>query len=101
MDVDRVIADLDTLSAADLRRLRKAIEDLYGHYESWTEEKPAPVKQYRQERIRCKNPGCKTCSEHGGHGPYWYAFWVENGKTRKQYLGKHLPAGVDVPAPTG
>src|ERR671932_2680922 len=98
MDVDRVIQDLDTLSAADLRRLRKAIEDLYGHYESWTEEKPAPERKYRLEWVLCGKPNCKKCAGGPGHGPYYYAYWVENGKTQKRYLCKELPAGVDAAA---
>ena len=25
------------------------------------------------------------------HGPYWYAYWKEDGRTRSQYIGKELP----------
>lgn len=46
---------------------------------------------YRQEFIKCNNPRCKKCSEGGSHGPYWYRFWWEDGKTRKEYIGKNLP----------
>ncbi len=49
------------------------------------------MKQYREEWVRRGKPGCKACAEGGGHGPYFYAFWVEQGKTCKHYLGKHLP----------
>lgn len=42
---------------------------------------------YRQEYVRCGKDACTTCP----HGPYWYAYWRENGRTRSQYIGRHLP----------
>jgi len=41
---------------------------------------------YRQEFIRCGREGCKSCP----HGPYWYAYWWDKGRTRKKYVGKKL-----------
>ena len=45
--------------------------------------------------IRCARAGCRVCSANNtgqrGHGPYWYAFWKEDGRTRSKYLGKELP----------
>jgi len=41
------------------------------------------VKTYRLQYIRC-GKGCRGCP----HGPYWYAFWKEDGKTRSEYIGK-------------
>jgi len=38
----------------------------------------------RDEFIRCGRKGCKSCP----HGPYRYAYWKENGKLRKKYLGR-------------
>lgn len=104
MDVDRVIAELDTLRVPELQRLRQAIEDIYGHYEAVAHppaDAPAPERKYRQEWVLCGKPSCKKCAGGVGHGPYWYSYWVEGGKTRKQYHGKFLPAGVDAPAPKG
>ena len=40
---------------------------------------------YRQERVYC-GKGCKGCP----HGPYWYAYWKENGRTHTRYIGKEL-----------
>jgi len=60
---------------------------------------------YRQQYVRCGKPGCQRCPPHGpGHGPYWYGFyWDYRQRTRSFYVGKHLPAGVqvvsDTPAP--
>jgi hypothetical protein len=50
-------------------------------------------KTYRLERVRCGKESCK-CAEGQLHGPYWYAYWSEGGKTRSQYVGKQLPKGV-------
>ena len=41
---------------------------------------------YRQERVRCSREGCTGCP----HGPYWYAYWRENGRLRSRYIGKDL-----------
>lgn len=48
---------------------------------------PELVVTYRQERVRCGKDSCSTCP----HGPYWYAYWREDGRTSKQYIGRHLP----------
>ncbi|MDM7911956.1 MAG: hypothetical protein QUS09_02565 [Methanotrichaceae archaeon] len=40
---------------------------------------------YRLERVSC-GKGCKGCP----HGPYWYGYWKEGGKTRSKYIGKRL-----------
>jgi hypothetical protein len=51
------------------------------------EEPGMPTVTYRQEQVRCGKAHCSTCP----HGPYWYAYWKEGGRTRKQYIGRHLP----------
>lgn len=53
-------------------------------------EKAVDHKTYRLVSIRCGKENCK-CAEGSGHGPYWYAYWSEQGKTRSQYIGKKLP----------
>jgi hypothetical protein len=50
----------------------------------------APHKTYQQELVRCGKEGCR-CTRGELHGPYWYAYWTEGGKTRSQYVGKELP----------
>lgn len=50
-------------------------------------------KTYRLELVRCGRKTCK-CVEGQLHGPYWYAYWTEGGRTRSQYIGKKLPRGV-------
>ncbi len=41
---------------------------------------------YRLEKVKCGKKGCNKCP----HGPYWYAYWKENGKTKSKYIGKTL-----------
>jgi hypothetical protein len=53
-------------------------------------------KTYRLQVVRCGKENCK-CRKGSLHGPYWYACWVENGKTKSQYIGKKLPKGVQHP----
>lgn len=43
---------------------------------------------FRYETVRCGKPNCSRCP----HGPYWYAYWKENGRTRSRYIGRTLPA---------
>jgi hypothetical protein len=50
---------------------------------------------YRQERVNCGKPTCRTCSDFDGHGPYWYAYSVQGCYTRKKYIGKKLPPAVE------
>jgi hypothetical protein len=53
-------------------------------------------KTYRLERVRCGKESCK-CADGHLHGPYWYAYWFEGGKTKSQYIGKQLPKGIKLP----
>ena len=48
-----------------------------------------PAVTYRTQSVRCGKQ-CAACP----HGPYWYAFWKENGRSRSQYIGNVLPADV-------
>ena len=48
-----------------------------------------PTVSYRSQHVRC-GKGCAACP----HGPYWYAFWKEGGRSRSQYIGGVLPADV-------
>jgi DNA-binding SARP family transcriptional activator len=59
--------------------------------------KPEPATvSYQQKYTRCNKPTCRPCAEGPGHGPYWYAYWWEGGRTRTRYLGKTLPEGAVV-----
>lgn len=43
-----------------------------------------PVVRLRQQLVKCGKESCTTCP----HGPYWYAYWTEDGRRRSKYLGK-------------
>lgn len=46
---------------------------------------------YQLERVRCGKVGCKCAGAQGAlHGPYWYAYWRDDGKLRSRYVGKQL-----------
>src|SRR5438067_13575384 len=51
---------------------------------------------YRQQYTRCGKERCRKCKEGAGHGPYWYAYWSENGRTISKYIGIRLPADIEV-----
>lgn len=46
---------------------------------------PANVN-LRQQMVKCGRDSCTSCP----HGPYWYAYWREEGKRKSKYLGKLL-----------
>jgi DNA-binding SARP family transcriptional activator len=50
---------------------------------------------YRQQYTRCGKQRCRKCREGLGHGPYWYAYWSENGRTVSKYIGAQLPPEVE------
>jgi hypothetical protein len=39
----------------------------------------------RQEYVKCGNPDCQNL-----HGPYFYAYWEQDKKLKKRYVGKNL-----------
>src|SRR5437016_4547526 len=50
---------------------------------------------YRQQFTRCGKQRCRKCREGEGHGPYWYAYWSEKGRTVSKYVGIELPMGSE------
>ena len=50
---------------------------------------PEPKVSLRQRSVKCGKSGCTSCP----HGPYWYAYWTENGKRRSKYIGRMLDEG--------
>ncbi len=49
---------------------------------------------YHQQVSYCGKPRCRRCREGIGHGPYWYAYKVVNGRTIRTYIGKALPPDI-------
>ena len=98
MGIDRqLIRQVRALDEYDLRRLlilvqgmllQQAEEAPIGPSSTpWTSGKVT----YRLQRVRCGKRGCASCP----HGPYWYAYWREDGKVRSRYIGRELPAGSE------
>ena len=53
-----------------------------------------PEVKLRKQLVRCGKDSCTRCP----HGPYWYAYWTEDGRRRSRYLGgppvvNSLPTG--------
>jgi hypothetical protein len=93
MNAERIIDHLGTLSLAELRKVATATTALISQIESWQQpntEIQARRKTYRQEYTRCGKATCRCTTGHE-HGPYWFAYWSEQGRTRKEYIGKKLP----------
>lgn len=60
-----------------------------------TQELPTDIPvSYQSERRKCGKRRCSVCAQGEGHGPYWYAYWIEGGMKRVAYLGKNLPESV-------
>jgi tetratricopeptide (TPR) repeat protein len=51
---------------------------------------------YRQQYTRCGKERCRKCREGTGHGPYWYAYWSEKGRTVSKYIGITLPEHIEM-----
>lgn len=93
---------VEQLSWEELRQLDRYLHELLQEIEA-VRGQEMPVKQdteilderklgsrtYRLQRIKCGKTSCK-CASGERHGPYWYAFWWENGSTRTKYIGKNL-----------
>ena len=93
----RLFGDLRRLDDPDLRRvlifvrglLRARGDDLgAAEGEEFGVDETGPVT-YRLESVKCGKPGCTKCP----HGPYWYAYWREDGKVRSRYIGPEIPQG--------
>ena len=56
----------------------------------------APRVRLRKQMVRCGKGSCTRCP----HGPYWYAYWWEDGKRRSRYVGKLDEETVNSPDPS-
>jgi hypothetical protein len=88
-----LIREIRALDAYDLRRLQMLIRGLLLEDDppDAADQDTAGKVTFRQEMVRCGKQGCTRCP----HGPYWYAYWREGGRTRSRYVGKHLPGEQD------
>ena len=96
MPIDRdLIRAIRRMDEYDLRRLMIFVRGLLLHRDGpdFVAEQPEETSKvtYRLEPVRCGKAGCTRCP----HGPYWYAYWREDGRLRSRYIGKHLPEGAE------
>ena len=88
-----LVSEVRRLDEYDLRRLMILVRGLLLHADGAPDPPPTPRRvTYRQEHVRCGKQRCTTCP----HGPYWYAYWKEGGRTRSRYIGRHLPGEAPV-----
>lgn len=88
----QLLRDVRRLDQYDLRRLMIIARGLLIERGSWVpDEGDGSSVTYRQQHVRCGKESCTSCP----HGPYWYAYWREDGKQRSRYIGKELPEGSD------
>lgn len=85
---------LSHLSLSELRQIRTWLDNRLEKTDKKSEaviidEIDNDGKTYRLQRVRCGKETCK-CMTGDLHGPYWYAYWLENGKTKSKYVGKKL-----------
>jgi hypothetical protein len=88
-----LVRQVRRLDEAELRRLLILTRGLLLGSEGPViepEEVPGvPAVRYHQQEVRCGRE-CGSCP----HGPYWYASWTEDGRTRRTYIGRDLPGDV-------
>lgn len=82
-----LIREIRRLDTYDLRRLQMLIRELLSSDEAPGSPPGQGRVTLRQEMVRCGKKGCTRCP----HGPYWYAYWRQDGKARSRYIGKQLP----------
>ena len=92
MGLDRdLIRRVRQLDEYDLRRLIIFVRGLQIGTDGPHFEKPKrsaePSVTYRRQEVRCGKRGCTRCP----HGPYWYAYWREDGRLKSRYIGRDLP----------
>lgn len=86
MPLDRDLLDaVKDLDEHDLRRLH-ILTRAQLEASAAIEPGDEPDISMRQQWVRCGKQGCTKCP----HGPYWYAYWTEDGKRRSRYVGRLL-----------
>jgi hypothetical protein len=83
-----ILSTVRGLSDPELRRLVILAQDLLERRGAGRVPEGAKVT-YRLEEVRCGKEKCTRCP----HGPYWYAYWREDGRVRSKYLGSARPPG--------
>lgn len=82
---DRTYAQNSKSQLEPSRPSRRSISKSDNTSTNLVEERRLGSVTYRLEWVLC-GKGCKGCP----HGPYWYCYWKEDGKTKSKYIGKTL-----------
>lgn len=101
--LDRVKALLAALPRPDQEDLARYLQDMLVTPEEVEARHVASLQAkeggrtvrytYRNEWIRCGREGCR-CMTGERHGPYTYRYWREEGRVRKEYVGKGARPGL-------
>lgn len=89
----QLIQQLRRLDRHDLRRTLIFVRGLLlsmGDDAGEPFEDPDAGVTYRKESVKCGKPGCTKCP----HGPYWYAYYRDQGRLRSRYIGRDLPVDI-------
>ncbi len=82
MAMDRSV--IDAVKEMDEHELRRLVILARARLEQAGFEDSVPHFGLRSQMVRCGKPNCSRCP----HGPYWYAYWREDGRRRSRYLGR-------------
>lgn len=88
---------LERQKTETLHEVKDLIEEILNEREKEIEPEDIPEKKnrevvsvkkagkitYQLEKVYC-GKNCSGCP----HGPYWYAYWKEDGQTKSKYIGK-------------
>jgi hypothetical protein len=80
--VDREV--IDAVKEMDEHELRRLLMLTQARLEGSGIAAGSPRVSFRRRLVRCGKDTCTTCP----HGPYWYAYWREDGRRRSRYVGR-------------
>ncbi len=92
---DQVLGELTEKQLAELRAIDTRLQQVLEERRAGQAAAATPMRlekqigsiTFRYETVRCGKDNCTRCP----HGPYWYAYWKEGGRTRSRYIGRQLP----------
>ena len=83
MAIDRDV--IDAVKEMDEHELRRLLMLTQARLEgNGVDLGQQPNVSLRRRMVRCGKAACTSCP----HGPYWYAYWRENGRRRSRYVGR-------------
>ncbi len=91
---EELLGELTEKQLQELREIDARLQQVLRERQSG-QNSPAPLRMdkqvgsitFRYETVRCGKENCSRCP----HGPYWYAYWKEEGRTHSRYIGRSLP----------